>query len=200
MALPSLHPSVTIEKREEVCTMNRASEYDSSLPRWGTLTAWLRIGVAVALIACGESRRARDVSLANGFTSAREERAAKRDSVYARRLRLSEHLARTLKADSMRKLYLTALDAPIGKIDSVWYAIGCEFLYHSYQVGTSAARRAQVHLQDSLIALPGVEDRWRAMDRRLPGYGTLEGCSLPSPRPVIPDSIELLPAPNELPQ
>src|SRR5688572_8419353 len=111
MALPSLHLSVPIEKREEVCTMNRASEYDGSLPRWGTLTAGLRLAVAVALIACGDSSRAPDASLANGFTSAREERAAKRDSVYARRLRLSELLARTLKADSMRKLYLTALDA-----------------------------------------------------------------------------------------
>lgn len=179
--------------------MNRASALDGSLPRRSSLSAGLRVGVAVALIACGDSSRAPDASLANGFTSAREERAAKRDTVYARRLRLSEQLARTVKTDSMRKLYLTALDAPIGKIDSVWHAIGCEFLYQTYLVGTSAARRAQVHLQDSLIAMPGVEDRWRAMDRRLPGYGSFEGCGLPSPRPVIPDSIELLPAPNELP-
>ena len=199
MALLSLHPSVTIEKREEVCTMNRASAYGSSLPQWGTLTAGLRLAVAVALIACGDSSRAPDASLADGFTSAREERAAKGDAVYARRLRLAEQLARTVKADSLRMLYLTALDAPVGKIDTVWHAIGCEFLYQSNLVGTSAARRAQVHLQDSLLALPGVEDRWRAMDRRLPGYGTFEGCSLPSPRPMIPDSIELLPAPNEVP-
>ena len=178
--------------------MNRASEYDSSLPRWGTLTAGLRVGVAVALIACGDSSRAQDASLADGFTSAREERAAKGDAVYARRLRLAEQLARTVKTDSLRKLHLAALDAPRSRIDTVWSAIGCEYARQIGQVGGPAARRAQVHLQDSLLAQPGVEDRWRAMNGRLSGYGTLEGCDFRSPRPV-PDSLEYHPMPNDLP-
>ena len=178
--------------------MNRASEYDRSLPQGGTLTAGLRLAVAVALIACGDSSRARDASLANGFISAREERAANRDSVYARRLRLAEHLARTVNTDSLRKLHLAALDAPRDRIETVWSAIGCEYAKQIGQVGGPAARRAQVHLQDSLLALPGVEDRWRVMNGRLSGYGTLEGCEFRSPRPV-PDSLEYLPMPNDLP-
>lgn len=178
--------------------MNRASAHGSSLPQWGTLTGGLRLAVAVTLIACGDSSRSQDASLANGFTSAREERAAKRDAVYARRLRLAEQLARTVKMDSLRKLHLAALDAPRDRIETVWSAIGCEYAKQIGQVGGPAARRAQVHLQDSLLALPGVEERWRAMNGRLSGYGTLEGCDFRSPRHIA-DSLEYLPMPNDLP-
>jgi hypothetical protein len=36
------------------------------------------------------------------------------------------------------------------------------------------------------------------MNGRLSGYGTLEGCDFGSPRPV-PDSLEYLPMPKDLP-
>jgi len=158
----------------------------------------LRLCVGVGLLVAAACDDAHQKSLAKGFTSAREERVARLHPDYARRLRRAAQLAATVKTDSLRKLYLTALDAPAGRVDTVWSAIGCEYLRQMELVGSSVARRAQLHLDDSLLALPGAVDRWRAMDGRLSGYGTLAGCIHPSPGPV-PDSVEYLPRPNVLP-
>ena len=165
-------------------------------PHRYTGLAWLRIGVVLLLaaVACDDADQ---TSLATGFISAREERAAKEHPEYARRLRRAAQLAASVKTDSLRKLYLTALDAPAGRVDSVWNAIACEYVQQIATVGGPAARRAQLHLDDSLLALPGAEDRWRAMNGRLSGYGSLAGCIFPT-TPPIPDSVEFLPMPNVL--
>ena len=160
------------------------------------LRVW--VGVLVVAAACDDADRAREHSLAKGFISTREERFARRHPDYARRLRLAAQLAGSVQTDSLRKLYLTALDAPSGRVDTVWNAISCEYLRQIEVVGSPVARRAQLHVQDSLIALPGAADRWRAMNGRLSGYGTLAGCILPPPRP-IPDSVQALPLPNVVP-
>jgi hypothetical protein len=154
------------------------------------------VGMVVAAAACDYADQ--QYSLAKGFISAREERAARNHPDYARRLRVAARLAGTVKTDSLRKLYLTALDAPAGQVDTVWNAISCEYVQQIASVGGSVARRAQLHLDDSLLALPGTADRWRAMSGRLSGYGTLAGCIFPS-APPVPDSIEFLPMPNVLP-
>ena len=153
------------------------------------------VGLLLAAVACDGARQVQEESLAKGFTSAREERAAKKYPEYARRLRVVAQLAASIETDSLRKLYLTALDAPAGSVDTVWNAIGCEYLRQIEVIGSPAADRAQKHVRDSLIALPGVADRWRAMTGRLSGHGTLAGCILPPPRP-IPDSIQALPRPT----
>lgn len=149
------------------------------------------VGMLVAAAACGDA----DQSFAKGFISAREERVARSHPDYARRLRLAAQLAASVKTDSLRKLYLMALDAPAGSVDTVWNAISCEYLRQMEIVGSPAVRRAQLHLEDSLLALPGTADRWRAMNGRLSGHTTLAGCIHPSPSPV-PDSVETLPMPN----
>ena len=113
-------------------------------------------------------------------------------------MRRAAQLAASVKTDSLRKLYLTALDAPAGRVDTVWNAIGCEYVQQIWLVGGPAAKRAQNHVQDSLLTLPGTADRWRAMNGRLSGYGTLAGCIFPS-APPVPDSVEFLPMPNVLP-
>ena len=154
------------------------------------------VGMLVAAAACDDADQ--EQSLAKGFISAREERAARSHPDYARRLRLAAQLAASVKTDSLRKLYLTALDAPAGRVDTVWNAISCEYLRQTEVVGGSVLRRAQMHVQDSLLALPGTADRWRAMNGRLSGYATLAGCIHPSRSPV-PDSVEFLPMPNVLP-
>jgi hypothetical protein len=152
------------------------------------------VGLLVAAAACDDAAG----SFAKGFTSAREERAARSHPEYARRLRKAAQLAASVKTDSLRKLYLTALDAPAGRVDTVWTAISCQFVQQIRSVGGAAAQRAQKHVQDSLLELPGVEDRWRAMNGRLSGYGTLAGCIFPT-TPPVPDSVEFLPRPNVLP-
>ena len=163
-----------------------------------TLRLPLRVAVGVSMLvaaaACGDA----DQSFAKGFTSAREERVARENPAYARRLHVAAQLARSVKTDSLRKLYLTALDAPAGRVDTVWNAISCEFVQQIRSVGDAAAQRAQKHVQDSLLDLPGADDRWRAMNGRLSGYGTLAGCIFPT-TPPVPDSIEFLPRPNVLP-
>jgi len=166
--------------------------------RTGFASIFLGVGVLLAAAACDDADQAQQRSLAKGFVSAREERAASGNPDYARRLRLAAQLAASVKTDSLRKLYLTALDAPTGRVDTVWNAISCEYVRQMASVGDAAARRAQVHVQDSLIALPGTADRWRAMSGRLSGYATLEGCKFP-PFSPIPDSVQALPMPNELP-
>jgi hypothetical protein len=160
----------------------------------------LRVAVGVGMLAAAAACDYADqqYSLAKGFISAREERAARNHPDYARRLHLAAQLAARVKTDSLRKLYLTALDAPAGRIDTVWNAISCEYVQQIRSVGGAAAQRAQKHVQDSLLELPGVDDRWRAMNGRLSGYGTLAGCIFPS-TPPVPDSIEFLPRPNVLP-
>ena len=154
------------------------------------------VGMLVVTAACGDADQQQ--SLAKGFISAHEERAARSHPDYARRLRLAAQLAAGVKTDSPRKLYLTALDAPAERVDSVWNAISCEYLRQIESVGGPAAQRAQKHVQDSLIVLPGTADRWHAMTGRLSGSGTLEGCILPPPSP-IPDSVQALPMPNVVP-
>jgi hypothetical protein len=156
------------------------------------------LGAVVIAIACGCSSKREDRSFAKGLTSAREERAAARNPAYARRLRLSARLAASVKTDSMRKLYLAALDAPRGQVDTVWNAIACAWAQPMSEIGTTATRRAITHLQDSLLAVPGVEERWRAMNLRLSGIGSLEGCKLHFEH-QLPDSIEDLPWPNSVP-
>lgn len=158
----------------------------------------LRVAVGVCVLVLAAACDDADQSFAKGFISEREERAARSHPDYARRLRLAAQLAASVKTDSLRKLYLTALDAPAGRVDTVWNAISCEYLRQIEVVGSSVARRAQLHLDDSLLALPGIADRWRAMNGRLSGYATLAGCIHPSPSPV-PDSVEFLPRPNVLP-
>jgi len=166
----------------------------------GSLRLSLRVavgvGMLVAVAACDYADQQQ--SLAKGFTSAREERAARSHPDYARRLRRAAQLAASVKTDSLRKLYLTALDAPAGRVDTVWNAISCEFVQLIGSVGGAAAQRAQKHVQDSLLELPGADDRWRAMNGRLSGYGTLAGCIFPT-TPPVPDSVEFLPRPNVLP-
>jgi hypothetical protein len=154
------------------------------------------VGLVVFVAACGDADMAR--SLAKGFTSAHEERVARESPAYARRLQLAAQLARSVKTDSLRKLYLTALDAPAGRVDTVWNAISCEYVRQMELVGGPAAERAQLHVRDSLFALSGTADRWRAMTKRLSGYATLEGCILPPPI-KIPDSVQALPLPNVVP-
>lgn len=167
-------------------------------PHRYTELAWLCMGVGLLVVvaACDDADEAQ--SLAKGFTSAREEQVARENPDYARRLHVAAQLARSVKTDSLRKLYLTALDAPAGRVDSVWNAISCEYLQQIESVGGPAAQRAQKHVQDSLIALPGTADRWRAMTGRLSGSGTLAGCILPPPSP-IPESVQTLPMPNVVP-
>jgi hypothetical protein len=173
-------------------------------PHWHTGLRSLRLplrvavglGLLVAAAACDDADQAQ--SFAKGFTSAREEGAARSHPDYARRLRQAAQLAASVKTDSLRKLYLAALDAPAGRVDTVWNAISCEYVQQIWSVGGPTARRVQLHLDDSLLALPGVADRWRAMNRRLSGYGTLAGCIFPS-APPVPDSVEYLPMPNVLP-
>ena len=168
--------------------------------RTGLASLRLRVGVGllIATAACDDAKQVQEQSLARGFISAREERVARRHPDYARRLRLAAQLAGSVKTDSLRKLYLTALDAPAGRADTVWNAISCEYLRQIEVVGSPVADRPQKHVRDSLIALPGAADRWRALTGRLSGYGTLAGCNLPPPRP-IPDSVQALPIPNVLP-
>ena len=175
------------------CSMRRSGlcrRTGSSLLRLG-----MPVGLLVVAAACDH---AEEQSLAKGFTSAREERFARRNPDYGRRLRVVAQLAASVQTDSLRKLYLTALDAPAGRVDTVWNAISCEYVRQIEVVGSPVADRAQKHLRDSLIAHRGAADRWRAMTGRLSGYGTLAGCILPPTRP-IPDSIQTLPPPNVLP-
>ena len=162
-----------------------------------TLRLPLRVAVGLSMLVAAAACDYADQqqSLAKGFTSAREERAAREHPDYARRLRLAAQLAASVRTDSLRKLYLMALDAPAGSVDTVWNAISCEYLRQMEIVGSPAVRRAQLHLEDSLLALPGTADRWRAMNGRLSGHTTLAGCIHPSPSPV-PDSVETLPMPN----
>jgi hypothetical protein len=169
-------------------------------PGLGSLRLPLRVAVGVGMLVAAAACDYADqqYSLAKRFISAREERAARNHPDYARRLHVAAQLAASLKTDSLRKLYLTALDAPAGRVDPVWNAISCEFLQQVWSVGGAAAKRAQEHVQDSLLELPGVEDRWRAMNGRLGGYGTLAGCIFPT-TPPVPDSVEFLPQPNVLP-
>jgi hypothetical protein len=154
------------------------------------------VGMLVVTAACGDADQQQ--SLAKGFISAHEERAARSHPDYARRLRLAAQLAAGVKTDSLRKLYQTALDAPAGRVDTVWNAISCEYVRQMELVGGPAAERAQQHVRDSLFALSGTADRWRAMTKRLSGYATLEGCILPPPI-KIPDSVQALPMPNVVP-
>lgn len=161
----------------------------------GSLRLPLRAAVGVCLLVVAAACDNADQSFAKGFISAREERVARSHPDYARRLRLAAQLAASVKTDSLRKLYLTALDAPAGRVDTVWNAIGCEYVQQIWLVGGPAAKRAQNHVQDSLLTLPGTADRWRAMNGRLSGHTTLAGCIHPSPSPV-PDSVETLPMPN----
>ena len=166
--------------------------------RLASLGVGVSVGLLVAVAACDDADQVQEQSLAKGFISAREERVARGHPDYARRLRLAAQLAGSVQTDSLRKLYLTGLDAPAARVDTVWNAISCEYLRQVKLVGRPAARRAQKHVQDSLIALPGTADRWRAMTGRLSGYGTLAGCNHP-PAPPIPDSVQALPPPNALP-
>ena len=179
-----------------ICSIRRTEPHRYT--RFGWLRLALRaavgVGMLVAAAACDDS----DQSLAKGFISAREERAARTHPDYARRLNQAAQLAGTVKTDSLRNLYLTGLDAPAGRIDTVWNAISCEYLRQMEVVGSSVVRRAQLHLEDSLLALPGTADRWRAMNGRLSGHTTLAGCIHPSPGPV-PDSVQALPMPNVVP-
>jgi len=156
------------------------------------------VGLLVAAAACDDADQVQEQSLAKGFISAREERFARRYPDYARRLRVVAQLAASVKTDSLRKLYLTALDAPAGRVDTVWNEISCEYVRQIEVVGSPVADRAQKHVRDSLVALPGTADRWLAMTGRLSGHGTLAGCILPPPRP-IPDSVQALPLPNVVP-
>jgi hypothetical protein len=174
--------------------MIREVESSTTGRRRGARAWTLLLGVSLATTACSDMME-RNSTLAGGFTSAREERRAEHDSAYARRLHLAARLARSVKTDSLRKLYLLALDAPPGRVDTVWMAIGCEMAQQMGRVGAPVTKRVLDHLQDSLFALPGIEDRWRAMNGRLSGYGTLQGCALGSGR-AVPDSIEYLPMPN----
>lgn len=136
-------------------------------------------------------------TLAGGLTSAREERAATQDPVFARRLRLAEQLARRVNTDSLRTLYLAAFDAHGAMADTVWNAIGCQYLRHTEQVGGPAAKRADQHLVDSLEATPHLAARWSEMEMRMPDSGALHGC--PMSRAFLPESLETLPSPNSLP-
>jgi hypothetical protein len=177
--------------------MIREVESSAAGRRRGTRAWILLLGVLLATTACSDWVEGNS-TLAGGFTSAREERRAEHDSAYARRLHVAARLAQSVKTDSLRKLYLLALDAPPGRVDTVWMAIGCEMAQQMGRVGSSVTKRVLDHLDDSLLALPGIEDRWREMDGRLSGYGTLQGCDLGSGR-AVPDSLEYLPKPNVLP-
>jgi hypothetical protein len=161
----------------------------------GALTQCLLLAMLVASVACGDSGRAQHFSLATGFTSAREEEAAKHNVAYALRLRRAAQLAEGVKTDSLRKLYLTALDAQHGTSDTVWKAIGCEHLRMMEQVGSPVMKRVDQHLRDSLATSPDFATRWLGM--QVPDTGSLAGC-WPSQTP-LPDSLETLPYPNRLP-
>lgn len=177
--------------------MTQASERGRFHRRGGTVYPRLLVVVLAFFSACNDSAQVKRLSLAGGFTSASEEEAAKLNPVYERRLRLVTQLARQVKTDSLRKLYLTAFDAQGGMIDTVWNAIGCQFLRNMEQVGGPAAMRAEQHLRDSLRTTPHIAAGWSEMEMRMPDTGALQGC--PLSKAVLPESLETLPFPNGVP-
>lgn len=156
------------------------------------LLVGLSLGSAVACDMHGGSK-----SMATGYTSEREEKYARTHPEYRARLRLAESMAKQVNTDSLRTLYVRALEARPDESAMIAHQVQCEITRHMFLHPFAVALRAQKHLSDSMQAVPGTATRWHASRAQWPNSTTADGCDLGTPKPDV-DSLSQLPHPNSL--
>jgi hypothetical protein len=169
------------------------------------VTSWLAgegvaLCVLVVILGAGVAGCEEEASpsLAAGYTSEREERHAREHAQYRDALRSAERLAKAVPTDSLRTLYLRQMSVDSIQRGVVSREIVCEIMRQSSRYAPVIAERAQKHLEDSLLARPGMRDRWNRVQSQGTEVLTTEGCGLENV-PIAAESLVRLPRVNALP-
>ena len=121
-------------------------------------------------------------------TSAELVQAGDRDTVFVRRVRMFEEIAATISTDSLARLYVAAMDAPVERGPVYQQAIQCQFGRMVRQYGFIAPKKAIKRMEDSLFAVPGSRKRWLQAQDRWPMFGSGAECDM-SDLTRAPDSL-----------
>ena len=122
------------------------------------------------------------------MTSAELVRAGDPDTVFIRRVRMFEQIAATISTDSLARLIVAAMDAPIERGPTYQQAIQCQYGRMLRGYGAIASELAINRMEDSLFAVPGSRKRWRQAQDRWPMFGRTAECDM-SDVTQAPDSL-----------
>jgi hypothetical protein len=117
------------------------------------------------------------------------ERAGDRDTAYIRRMRTYEQLVRSVPTDSLAKLYLASIDAPVEEGQRYHHAVACQINIMVRRYGGAAPGRAIRLLEDSLFPTVEAKRRFNAARERWPtSLGREYRCDV-GDVPLAPDSL-----------